>query len=52
MGTPRQIAWHLKNAMNGGASFEEVQAVRKAAIEVASRSGIKWNEEIPEVTPS
>lgn len=52
MGTPRQIAWHLKNAMNGGASFEEVQAVRKIAIEVASKSGVSWNEEIPEVTLS
>lgn len=50
MGTPRQIAWHLKNAMNGGATFEEIQAVRKIAIEVAFKSGVTWNEEIPDVT--
>ncbi|KAH8078739.1 hypothetical protein BXZ70DRAFT_1002789 [Cristinia sonorae] len=51
MGTPRQITWHLKNAMNGGATFEEIQAVRNIAIEVAERSGVTWNEEIPQVTP-
>ncbi|THH32194.1 hypothetical protein EUX98_g1989 [Antrodiella citrinella] len=49
MGTPRQIAWHLKNAMNGGATLDEVQAVRKIAIEVASKAGVTWHEDIPEV---
>ena len=50
MGTPRQIAWHLKNAMNGGATLEEVQAVRKIAIEVSSKAGVTWNEDIPELS--
>jgi len=52
MGTPRQIAWHLRNAMNGGATLEEVEAVRKIAIEVASKSGVTRNEEVPEIRPA
>ena len=40
MDTPRQARWHLKNAANGDASDEEVDAVKKIAFEVASRSGV------------
>lgn len=50
MGTPLQIGWHLSNAMNGGATLEEVQAVRKIAIEVSAKAGVTWEQEIPEIT--
>lgn len=52
MGTPLQIGWHLRNAMNGGATLEEVQAVRKIAIEVSAKAGVTWEQEIPEITQS
>ena len=47
--TPRQIAWHLANARNGGATLEETRAVRQIAMEVASASGIQWTDAVPEV---
>ena len=49
MDTPRQIAWHLANARNGGATLEETRAVRQIAMEVASASGIQWTDAVPEV---
>lgn len=47
--TPRQIGWHLDGARRGGATFEEVQAVRKISMEVASSAGVKWKDLVPEV---
>ncbi|KAF9466232.1 AhpD-like protein [Collybia nuda] len=47
--TPRQIGWHLDGARRGGATFEEVQAVRRISMEVASSAGVKWKDDVPEV---
>ncbi|KJA15966.1 hypothetical protein HYPSUDRAFT_331609 [Hypholoma sublateritium FD-334 SS-4] len=47
--TPQQIDWHLEGAQRGGATFEEVSAVREASIKVAELSGIQWRHPIPEV---
>jgi len=47
--TPQQIDWHLEGAQRGGATFEEVKAVREASIKVATLSGIQWRHPIPEV---
>jgi len=49
MDTPKQATWHMATAQNGGASFEEVKAVREIAIQVGTTCGIKWENEIPEV---
>ncbi|KAF9452312.1 hypothetical protein P691DRAFT_795272 [Macrolepiota fuliginosa MF-IS2] len=47
--TPQQIFWHLNGARRGGATLEEVQAVRQISIEVAGRCGISWSDGVPEV---
>jgi len=47
--TPQQIAWHLDGARRGGASIEEVRAVRQLSIEVASFCGVHWQHSVPEV---
>ncbi|KAG6907453.1 hypothetical protein DXG01_008837 [Tephrocybe rancida] len=47
--SPRQIQWHLDGARRRGATFEEIQAVRAIAMEVAKLSGIKWRDGVPEV---
>lgn len=47
--TPQQIAWHLDGAQRGGASFEEVRAVRELSMRVAEFSGVQWRHTIPEV---
>ncbi|KAL5528848.1 hypothetical protein ACEPAG_4822 [Sanghuangporus baumii] len=49
MDTPRQIGWHLANCRRGGASYDEVCAVRDIAIQVASVCGVKWHDGVPEV---
>ncbi|TDL20136.1 hypothetical protein BD410DRAFT_791217 [Rickenella mellea] len=49
MDTPLQIGWHLDGAMRAGASFEEVKAVRRIAMEVAESVGLSWSEGVPEV---
>jgi hypothetical protein len=49
MDTPRQVGWHLANCRRGGASGEEVRAVRKVAMEVAGACGVNWKEGLPEV---
>lgn len=49
MDTPRQVAWHLANARRGGASLEEVRAVREMALRVARRAGVVWRNVVPEV---
>ena len=49
MDTPRQIGWHLANAQHGGASLQEVRAIRQISIEVSEKSGIQWKGPIPEV---
>ncbi|KAL5533515.1 hypothetical protein ACEPAF_5291 [Sanghuangporus sanghuang] len=49
MDTPRQIGWHLANCRRGGASYEEVCAVRDIAIQVASICGVRWRDGVPEV---
>jgi hypothetical protein len=46
---PRQIGWHLAGARRLGATVEEVRAVRKMAMEVATRGGVQWREEVPDV---
>jgi hypothetical protein len=46
---PRQIGWHLAGARRIGATVEEVRAVRKIAIVVATRAGEQWREEVPDV---
>jgi hypothetical protein len=46
---PRQIGWHLAGARRIGATVEEVRAVRKMAMVVATRAGVQWREEVPDV---
>ncbi|KAH9484059.1 Peroxisomal protein 2 [Psilocybe cubensis] len=48
--TPQQIGWHLDGAKRGGATTEEVKAIRQISMEVAKFSGIKWKHGVPEVT--
>ncbi|KAI0078148.1 hypothetical protein K474DRAFT_1619887 [Panus rudis PR-1116 ss-1] len=47
--TPRQIVWHFKTARNGGATLEQVKAVRQIAMEVGTAAGLKWSNPVPEV---
>lgn len=47
--TPRQAVWHFATARNGGATLEQVKAVRQIAIEVGQAAGISWTNTIPEV---
>ncbi|KAG6845201.1 hypothetical protein H0H87_012528 [Tephrocybe sp. NHM501043] len=47
--SPLQIQWHLDGARRRGATFEQVKAVRSMSMEVASLSGIKWRDGVPEV---
>ncbi|KAJ3566679.1 hypothetical protein NP233_g6850 [Leucocoprinus birnbaumii] len=47
--TPQQIFWHLNGARRGGATLDEVKAVRRISIEVATRCGITWSDGVPEV---
>ena len=49
MDTPLQINWHLANARRGGASLEQIRAVRQIAIEVSQSAEVKWRNVIPEV---
>lgn len=49
MDTPRQVGWHLANCRRGGASRQEVYAIREISMRVASVSGIKWRDGVPEV---
>ena len=46
---PRQIGWHLGNARRNGASLEEARAVRRVALEVAGKAGMKWRREVPDL---
>lgn len=46
---PRQIGWHLAGARRLGATVEEVTAVRKMSMEVATRAGIQWREGVPDL---
>ncbi|KAF5330746.1 hypothetical protein D9619_006063 [Psilocybe cf. subviscida] len=47
--TPQQIAWHLDSAQRGGATLDEVRAVRYISLEVAKLAGVQWQHDIPEV---
>ncbi|KAF8497205.1 hypothetical protein F5888DRAFT_1701211 [Russula emetica] len=47
--TPRQIGWHLENARRGGASLEQIRAVRQIAICVSQSAGVRWRNVIPEI---
>jgi hypothetical protein len=47
--TPRQIGWHLANR-RGGASLEQLQAVRLIAMEASSKAGVQWKAGVPEIT--
>lgn len=49
MDTPRQVAWHLANCRRGGASIDEVKAIRQIAMKVAGACGITWRNGVPEV---
>ena len=46
---PRQVGWHLGNALRNGAALEEVRAVRRIALDVARKAGVKWRGEVPDV---
>lgn len=48
MDTPRQINWHLANSRRGGASYEEVCAVREIAMQAATACEVKWRSGVPE----
>ena len=48
--TPRQIGWHLANARRGGASLEQLQAVRLIAMEASAKAGVQWKAGVPEIT--
>jgi hypothetical protein len=48
---PRQIEWHLAGARRGGATVEQIRAVRQMAMEVATRAGVGWKDEVPDVIP-
>ena len=47
--TPQQIAWHLDSAQRGGATLDEVRAVRHISVEVGKLAGIQWQHDVPEV---
>ena len=47
--TPRQIDWHLGNARRGGASLEQIRAVRQIAIEASQSAGVTWRNSVPEI---
>lgn len=46
---PRQIEWHLNNAIKNGASMQEVENVREIAIKVAEFCGVAWRNPVPNV---
>ena len=52
MDTPKQIGWHLANCKRGGASLEEVKAVKVLCMEVSRRCGVSWRNGVPEVEES
>jgi hypothetical protein len=47
--THLQIGWHLDNARRGGASLEQIRAVREIAICASQSAGVRWKNNIPEV---
>jgi endoribonuclease Dicer len=47
--TPRQINWHLANARRGGATLEEVRAIREISILVSEKAGVTWKAGVPEI---
>lgn len=47
--TPRQIGWHLANCRRGGASLEEVKAVREICQRISKECGVTWRADVPEV---
>ena len=52
MDTPRQIGWHLANCRRGGASLEDVKAVREICMVVSKECGVSWRNGVPEVENS
>ncbi|KAK0202322.1 AhpD-like protein [Desarmillaria ectypa] len=48
--TPRQVDWHLRGSVRNGATLDEVKAVRQIAIEVATASGVKWKNDVPDIS--
>ena len=46
---PRQVGWHLRNGLRNGAALEEVRAVRRIALDVAGKAGVKWRGDVPDV---
>lgn len=47
MDTPRQLDWHLHNAVRNGATPGEVHAVRQICIEVGKQCGVQWRGDLP-----
>lgn len=47
--TPRQITWHMSNARRGGATLEEVRAIRLISMQVSEKAGVKWKAGVPEI---
>ena len=47
--TPRQIGWHLDNARRGGATLEQIRAIRQIAIEGSQSAGVRWRNDVPEI---
>lgn len=46
---PRQVGWHLGNARHAGASLAEARAVRRIALDVASKAGVRWKGDVPDI---
>lgn len=46
---PTQTAWHLQGAMNNGATYEQVVAVRQISINVTEASDIVLKNPVPDV---
>jgi hypothetical protein len=47
--TPRQVGWHMATAQRGGATLEEVRAIRLIAMKVVEKTGLKWKAGVPDV---
>lgn len=46
---PRQLEWHLHNALRNGATRAEVRAVRQICVEVSGECGVRWRGALPDL---
>ncbi|EJD46242.1 hypothetical protein AURDEDRAFT_63596 [Auricularia subglabra TFB-10046 SS5] len=46
---PRQLGWHLHNAVRNGATPDEARAVRQICMEVSKECGVRWQGELPDL---